>query len=530
MVIRSSDRRSSVLNLCNSIFLIRFAILLMIGLSSIELTVAVASAQDASSGADSLIQRPQGACGPPLYPCSRADTAVIPASHPPQLGNNPRYWGGHTGAGKVGIDPAYGNPILRATDGTMLHGESFNTGSSAEKNSWSYDESMFVGHNENGQLCLFQFDRTAFQATFKGCSQGYGRGGGADFGYTQADNGAFYNYYHNLFYRFVVDTKTWAITADPSFNGGKGFFDPDSADCLDGQIAANGWFVHDHALSSDDNTEIAAVGPQQDDDIYFVVWNASKGCRWLNTKTWQASQGWNTGLKSPVDIEWADGIKPTEAGGIHNAQIDRSGAFGILAVHHTGLNRKMFWTLDSNKVDATCKKCVSHWACDYAVCFWDFTHQTSYDMQSLAIGSYNPQSDMDTRAALQQWNTDEHLSHANALPGEKTLYLAAWQTKRGHPVNKVWANEITGISWDGTQRTVRFNKHWNSGFGGFWGSSRCGISHLGHYALCSSDYQMSNLDRGFGNGRNQDTCDHKKRAAKKGTNSCRTDLLVFQLN
>ena len=41
---------------------------------------------------------------------------------------------------------------------------------------------------------------------------------------------------------------------------------------------------------------------------------------------------------------------------------------------------------------------------------------------------------------------------------------------------------------------------------------------------------MNNLDLGFGNGRNQDHCDHTLNAAHKDTNSCRTDLLVFQLN
>ena len=529
MMIRPSDCRVSVLTLGNSTFLIKLAILL-IALLSVLARVPAASAQDSSGSADASSKKIQGACGPPLYPCSRTDTALIRAAHPPQLGDNPRFWGGHAGAGKVAVDPAYGNPILRVTDGTMLSGESFNTGASAEKNPWSYDESLFIGHNEGGDLCLFQFDRTAFQSNFKGCFKTYGHGGGADFGYTEADNGVFYNYYRNLFYRYVIDTKTWTIAADPSFNGGKGSFDPDNANCLDGQIAAHHWFVHDHALSSDDNTEIAAIGPQQDADNYFVVWNASKGCRWLNTKTWQVSKGWNTGQKDPVDIEWADGVKATEAGGIHNAQIDRSGDYGILAIHHTGLSRKFFWTVDSNKVDATCNKCFSHWACDYGVCFWDFTKRTSYDMQSLKIGSFAPESNMDTKAALQQWNANEHLSHANALPGEKTIYLASWQTRYSYTVNQVWGGEITGINWDGTQRTIRFNKHWNSGFGGFWGSSRCGISHLGHYALCSSDYQMSNLDQGFGNGRNRDTCDHRRLAAKQGTNSCRTDLLVLQLN
>jgi hypothetical protein len=523
-----SSVRSAQLKLANSTLVIRLAIV-VIGLSFATAMVTPVAAQDSGNKANAARQKgPE--CGPPGYLCSRSDTATIRSEHPPQLGDNPRFWGGHSGAGRVAVDPAYGNPILRVTDGNTLHTESFNTGASAEKNPWSYDETMFLAHNETQQLCFFQFDATAFQSTFKGCFLGFGHGGGADFGYTQADNHVFYNYSFAHFYRYVIDPKTWTVAADPTFNGGKGSFDPDDANCLDGQIAANHWAVHDHALSSDDNTEIASIGPQQDADMYFVVWNASKGCQWLNTRTWQVSQGWNTGLKNPVDIEWKDDVKPTEEGGIHNAQIDRSGAFGVLAIQHTGLGNKFFWTLGTNQVDATCHKCISHWACDYGVCFWNHQYRTSYDMQSQVIGSSEPEPNMDNKAALEQWHADEHLSHANADPDVKNMYLAAWSTLHSDSVNQLWEGEITGISWDGSQRTVRFNKHWNGGFGGFWGSSRCDISHLGHYALCSSDYEMSNIDRGFGNGRNQDTCNHTLEAAHRGTNACRTDLLVFQLN
>jgi hypothetical protein len=529
MVITSVAHRTPVLKR-KSAFSIVLAIFFVISL--VATTAPIVSAQDSGKAVNAIGRKPSGDCGPPLYPCSRTDTGVIRANHPPQLGKNPRFYGGHLGVNKVAVDPDYGNPILRVTDGSLFEGQSFNTSASAEKNPWSYDESMFLGHNETQQLCLFQFDKTAFQSTYKGCFLGFGAGGGADFGYTEADTNAFYNYYRNQFYRFVIDTKSWTIAADPTFNGGKGSFDPDGPECLDGQMEANHWSAHDRALSSDDSTEIAAIGPMQDADFYFVVWNASKGCQWLNTKTWQVSQGWNTGLKNPVDIEWTLGVKPNQEGGIHNAQVDRSGGFGILAVHHTGLSRKMFWTLGTNKVDATCRQCISHWACDFGICFWDYQKRTSYDMQSLRIGSRaeSAEPNMDTRAAFRHWHSDEHISHANAVEGEKNIYLAAWQTTRSSNSTQVWEDEITGISWDGSQRTVRFNKHWNSGFGGFWGSARCDISHAGHYALCSSDYEMNNLDRGFGNGRNQDTCNHRLDAARRGTNSCRTDLLVFQLN
>jgi hypothetical protein len=40
---------------------------------------------------------------------------------------------------------------------------------------------------------------------------------------------------------------------------------------------------------------------------------------------------------------------------------------------------------------------------------------------------------------------------------------------------------------------------------------------------------MYNLDRGFGNGLNQDTCDHLLTAGLTGTNGCRIDALLFEL-
>jgi hypothetical protein len=441
------------------------------------------------------------------------------------LGSDPAFFGGHAGAGIIGIDPDYGNRILRVTDGntlTQIPGSSFNTGASAEKNVTSYDETVFLFHAQGNALCLAQFDKDEFQATFHGCYRDAGSGGGADFGYTQADNMAFFNYYREKLYRFRIDPATWQLSAEL-------LFDPDGPNCLNGQIAANHWSVHDHALSSDDQTLIAAIGPEQDADPYFVIWNAAMGCAWLNSSSWQVSKGWNTGLQDPVSILWLGGIAPTLPGGIHNAQVDRSGQYGVLTVNHDGLSQKMFWTIGTNQVDATCKQCTSHWACDYGVCFWDLERQTAYDMGQRLIGSSSAMADMDTAESVGEWFSDEHVSHANAEPGEKNIYLVAWQPGRGgSTVTQVWGDEITGINWDGSKRTVRFNKNWNSGFG-FWANARCPISRHGNYAICGSDYQMANLDKGFGNGRNQDSCDHNEKIGISGTNGCRTDLLLFEL-
>ena len=475
-----------------------------------------------------------GNCGPPLYSCSRSDLDVIVPTSPPVLSANPAYYGGHLGAGLVAVDPAYNNRILRVTDGetdSTRPGESYSTGSSAEKNVTSFDESLFFVHNETGEICLFQFEPSSFSAKFHGCFRNIGSG--FDFGYTAADAHAFYSYYREKLYRFVIDTTNWTIVPDPAFNNGVGFFDPDNANCLNGQIAKNHLYVGDSALSSDDSTLIAAVGPQQNADPYFVVWSATKGCQWMNVETWQVSRGWNTGLSNPVAISWKSGNTPTKPGGIHNAQIDRSGAFGVLTVHQVpSLVHKLFWTIGTNQVDDTCTHCMSHWASDFGVSFWDMGYKanTGYNLVSQQIGTLSPVPNTDTSAVQGQWGNDVHMSHANAEQGQKLIYLASYQPgKGGAVVTQVWEDEIVGANWDGTQRTIRFNKNWATAYGGFNSTARCSISRQGTYAICGSDYQMYNLDRGFGNGENHDTCDHKLSSGHKGTNGCRIDVLLFEL-
>ncbi len=471
-------------------------------------------------------------CGPPTYPCSRADTAVIAATAPPQLGSNPNYYGGHLGAGIIAVDPAYNNRILRVTDANIdpsRPGESYMTGSSAEKSVTSYDETMFLTHNESGNICLFQYNASSFSSQLRGCYNNIGIR--ADFGYTAADQHAFYSFYQEKLRRYQVDPTTFTVTIDPTFNNGLGYFDPDNPNCLNGLIAANNWYTSDSALSSDDNTIIVAIGPSQDKNPYFVVWNAEKGCQWMNVQTWQVSQGWNTGLSNPQKITFASGVTPTQAGGIHNAQIDRSGAFGVLTIHHvTTMTQKIFWTIGTNQVDDTCVKCQSHWACDFGVCFWDMGPGTGYSLSNLTVGSLNYVLDVNTTPVANQWGNDVHMSHANAEQGQKLIYLAGWQPGTGgSSVSQVWKDELVGVNWDGSQRTIRFNKNWASGYGGFSGSTRCSISRQGHYAICDSDLQMYNLDKGFGNGLNQDTCDHTITGAKVGTNGCRSDVMLFEL-
>ncbi len=473
-------------------------------------------------------------CGPPSYPCSRSDFDIVIPTAPPQLGSDRRYYGGHSGAGMVAIDPDYGNRILRVTDGsidTAAPGMAYGTSWSAEANLISSDESLFFVTNEGSTPCLFQFDSAAFQAIFHGCRYHIGAGN-LQFGYTQADAQAFYNYSGPYLYRFVIDRNTWGISYDKAFNQGQGYFDPDGPQCLSGKLAAEKqWYVQDTSLSSDDSTFIAEMGPEQDVDPYVVVWNAVKGCRWMNVKTWEVSQGWNTGLANPAKISWVSGTAPTSPGGMHNVQLDRSGQFAVLAINGTSLASKVFWDINTNVVNDACPQCQSHWACDFGVCFWSFgSPGQSPLMRDLSIlpstdmSSMMGHPDFPVNPSISSLETDEHAAHQNASTSRKNIYLVEESWDSGaFTVTGIWENELIGVNWDGSKRTVRFNKTWSSAFAG------CPISRLGHYAICSSDYQMYNLDKGFGSGLNQDTCDHNIVSGGRGTNACRRDVLLFEL-
>ncbi len=473
-------------------------------------------------------------CGPPGYPCSRTDFEIITPAAPPQLGSDPNYYGGHSGAGTVVLDPAYGNRILRVTDGNTEAadpGMSFGTSWSAEANLISSDESLFFVTTEGNAPCLFYFDPIAFQATFHGCRNHIGAGN-LQFGYTPEDASAFYNYSGPYLYRFVIDRTTFGISRDPAFNQGQGYFDPDGPQCLDGRLAAeNQWYVQDTSLSSDDSTFVAMMGPEQDVDPYVVVWNASKGCRWMNVKKWEVSAGWNTGLSNPIPISWVSGAAPTWPGGMHNVELDRSGQYAVLAINGTSLTSKVFWDVDSNVVNDTCTQCWSHWACDFAVCFWAFGPPGKAPvMRDLAILPFTDMTsmmghrDLPVTPSTSSPGSDEHAAHQNASTTQKTPYLLEVSWDSGEfSVQGLWDDELIAVNWDGSKRTVRFNKTWSSGFAG------CPISRLGHYAICSSDYQMYNKNKGFGSGLNQDTCDTNVTVGGRGTDSCRRDVLLFEL-
>jgi hypothetical protein len=212
-------------------------------------------------------------------------------------------------------------------------------------------------------------------------------------------------------------------------------------------------------------------------------------------------------------------------------ELDRSGVYGVLTINGTSLTSKVFWDIDTNVVNDTCTQCWSHWACDFGVCFWSFGPPgPGSTMRDLSIIPFTEMSSMTGHRDLPitptepGWGTDEHAAHQNASSSQKNIYLLEFSRDSGaYTVEDLWDDELIGVNWDGSKRTVRFNKTWSSGYGG------CPISRLGHFAICTSDYQMYNRDKGFGSGLNRDTCDHNLTYGGRGTKGCRTDILLFEL-
>ena len=103
-----------------------------------------------------------GACGPPLYGCSRTDSAfvAVPSVIPS--------WGGATGINRVVTDPDFHNPIVRVTDATI--GTPTNTyctgldGSGDMPELWNSDSTLLLACDAGGNYFPISFDPVNFKS------------------------------------------------------------------------------------------------------------------------------------------------------------------------------------------------------------------------------------------------------------------------------------------------------------------------------------------------------------------------------
>lgn len=131
---------------------------------SFAFTAAVTDAAGVSSQKNLTltVTTGSGACGPPLYGCSRADNALVPA-----LTRVPS-WGGATGINRVVTDPDFHNPIVRVTDATI--GTPSNTyctgldGSGDVPQLWNSDSTLLLACDGNGNYFPISFDPANFKS------------------------------------------------------------------------------------------------------------------------------------------------------------------------------------------------------------------------------------------------------------------------------------------------------------------------------------------------------------------------------
>ncbi len=106
---------------------------------------------------------PERKCGPPSYPCSRTDFAIVQVPNPvPNVGNL-------VGANTIITDPDFQNPIVRVTDANTnprKPARSFGAGigGSADVTVWNKDSTLFILGDTGGEYYPFSFDPDKMQA------------------------------------------------------------------------------------------------------------------------------------------------------------------------------------------------------------------------------------------------------------------------------------------------------------------------------------------------------------------------------
>src|SRR2546426_1657477 len=202
-------------------------------------------------------------CGAPNYNCSVKGTdpggpAAHALTHALRLGSNGAHYGGPSGLNMVDLDNSFasattgGHWILRATDLSVTR----NAGGWSEggRRSWSLNDDLIQMACHGGGVGLISFSVANKTVRQEWCTNANYIGQTAAFGTTSADAHAFYAYTKTAPYqlkRWIVDTSagapgdpgrvtSYTVSADPSFNGGLGFFDPNGTNCLNGSFPSNG--------------------------------------------------------------------------------------------------------------------------------------------------------------------------------------------------------------------------------------------------------------------------------------------------
>jgi hypothetical protein len=271
-------------------------------------------------------------CGPPNYDCSvkstdtgEPATHALPGLHALRLGVNASHYGGPYGLNMVDLDKGFSNTttgghwILRATDLSVTR----NAGvwSEGGRRSISRNDDLIQFACHGGGIGLLSFSTTNKTVRQEWCSNANYNGQTAAWGSSSSDAHAFYAYTKTSPYqlkRWIVDTSagaagdpgratSYTVSADSAFNG-TGSFDPNAANCLNGSFGGN---IRNGQMDyANDRYIVMGGGTLQDTDMFFVIWDATRGCRWFNSRTMQMSNGWNAGISSPLDASFDSHLSP----------------------------------------------------------------------------------------------------------------------------------------------------------------------------------------------------------------------------
>ncbi len=457
----------------------------------------------------------QSSCGPPSYPCSRTDSAIVQIPHTlPNVGNL-------TGANTIVTDPDFGNRIVRVTDwNTDPSQESSNrsyvsaASGSADENLWNTNSTMFVLQNLGAASYTYTFDPNTMQA-----QRMYVSSDSARAGFTFSGDGMWSRVSPTLLYTAgepapTISSYDFSDASTPPTPQLVYNF-TSSPNCLPANFAAI--WKSKGGVSAGDTTfgmGYSNTG-NQGTGVYAVAYRVGSGCTVLNTKTGQVWGDW--GAKGTINIpdRWS----------IHNVKISKDGNWLIIAkttcFSSSCSAGPYFWQVGTTNV-SSCgdglsggQACSGHWTEGYT--HWmnnydagKFTTRPLAEPTSIFYVTPNPPAGV-------QNPLDQHASWNNADPEDSyPFFLTFWSPT--FPFPGPWYDEITGVSPDGskvwrfahsfiTTKSQVFSTEYGIG----------SVSQDGRFFVFSSDW-MGTLGGQSGT------------ASCTVGSDCRGDVFVLQLN
>ncbi len=378
------------------------------------------------------------------------------------------------------VDPTFGTRIVRVTDPSTLVGtearllnKSFFTPSSAEQNAWNADSTKFyVGMN--GWVIPFAFDPATLKATRIPDSDkrygglvltGLGAGGEPAFSFTNPDwiygaagvNGAV------AFVRYDFSTRSYTTLKS-----------------IDADTCSAARRIGSFSVSANEVLAIECGGAAQDDSRAVAVYDARGGSlRILDTLA-------STIDGQPLPDDMVLGWK------VHNARIDKSGHFVVLTTVGGKPYPLAVWDIQRGTVHSIELRGNGHKVSGYGSLINADALPGDYGPQFLmrplaAEGRGNPRNLLPVHPPP-YFHVDMHLSWNNCQAGASVPIVVS-SYPAGAGMEAALADEIFGVSTDGSGRIWRFAHHRSIIDSNFWSRPRGNVSQDGRFFLFNSNWE-----------------------------------------